>query len=180
MALIDELSFKAAADLAAAQLTIMWSDTVKTEMAVALKNPHSPLRQSDQLFLVNLATGVVTTNADYITAAYAGKYPPQNEPLGGVAEEAITLVSAAVADADPSDIVLTFSTAIHAAEALAIAGTVTTEKTISSVSISGAVVTIVVSSPYISTDTITVSGVFTGNNFDGITLAAEAVTNNVA
>jgi len=179
MALVTEVNFKAAIALAAAQLTIAFSDTVKTEMAPVIKNPHHPLRQVDQMFIYNRATGVVAANDDYIAAAYAGKYPPQNDLEAFVAEEAIALVSATVEDADPTEIVLTFDANVNGIKDLSIAGTVTTPKAIQSVSIVGAVVTITVTTAYIFGDTISVSGTFTGNNLNGVTLAAEAVTNNV-
>ena len=179
MAIVTEVNFKAANALAAAQLTVMFQDTVKTEMAVALKQPYQPLRRLEKLWILDPATGVVTSNDDYITLAYAGGFPNVGSQTKAIGDIVPVLSTATVEDAAPSNIVLTFDTSITRMEALAIAGTVTTEKTITGVSVSGAVVTLTVSSPYISTDTITVSGVFfSGNN--QMTLAAEAVTNNVA
>ena len=178
MAQVTAADFKTQVAAMAAALTIAWSDTVKTEVAASLKNPIHPLRQIMQFFIVNNATGVVTANDAYVDAAYAGKYPPQIDALARVLEVIPVLVSAAVADADPSDIVLTFDGNITSIADISVAGTVTTEKTINSISVSGAVVTIVVSSPYIMTDTITVSGTFS-SGLDSLTLTAEAVTNNV-
>ena len=93
---------------------------------------------------------------------------------------AMAVVSATIEAAAPSDIVLTMNQNVSLTEAMTIAGTVTTEKTISGISLLGAVVTITVSSPYIAGDSaVTVSGTVHGTALNQIILAAEAVTNNV-
>ena len=178
MALETAANFKIAIGTAAADITTAWSDTVLTEIAATIRNNHHPLRNLKKLFLFNATTGVVTANDDYIDAAYAGAFPNVGHGFDKDAALNNSLNTGAVEDADPLDIVLTLKRGITSIRDLSIAGTVTTEKTISSVSIVGAVVTIIVSSAYIVTDTITVSGTFS-SGLDSTTLAAEAVTNNV-
>ena len=178
MALESATNFKAATALAAVQLTAALQDTVKTELAAEVKQPYQPLRRIDKLFILNNATGVYTSNDAYIDLAYAGNFPNVGSNTKGIGNILPVLVSADVEIAAPSDIVLVFDKPISKLEALAVAGTVTTEKTITGFSVDGATVTIFVSSPYIVSDTITASGIFyVGNN--QVTLAAEAVTNNI-
>ena len=178
MALESATNFKAATALAAVQLTAALQDTVKTELAKEVKQPYQPLRRIDKLFILDPATGVYTSNDVYIDAAYLGNFPNVGSKTKGIGDIVPVLVSADVEIAAPADIVLVFDAPISRAEALAVAGTVTTEKTITGLSVDGVTVTITVSSPYIVSDTITTSGVyFVGNN--QVTLAAEAVTNNI-
>ena len=75
MARIDATAAKAAAALAAAQLTAIMQDDTLTEPAVDNKNNHSPLRGIQKMFLYNAVTGVYTSNDTYIDAAYAGNFP---------------------------------------------------------------------------------------------------------
>jgi len=181
MALESEVNFKAAVALAAAQLQVCWKDTVLAALANDVKNPMHPLRQLPQLFTLDADAGTVVANDDYIAAAFAGDWHYKGAGMNDIgAPLAMAVVSAAVADADPSDIVLTMNQNVSLAEAMTVAGAVTTEKTISSLSFVGAVITIVVSSPYINGDTISVSGTVHGTALNQIILAAEAVTNNVA
>ena len=180
MALESATNFKAAIATAAADLTTALQDTVKTELAAEVKNPQAALRRINKLFILDLATGVYTSNDAYIDLAYAGTREIVGAKINGVGDIVPVLVSADVEIAAPADIVLVFDAPISKSEALAVAGTVTTEKTIIGVvvSVDGLTVTITVSSDYIVTDTITTSGIyFVGNN--QLTLAAEAVTNNI-
>ena len=178
MALISEVNYKAAVALAAAQLTIMYSDTVKTEVAAEIRNPKHPLRRLKNVFLFNPVTGVVTSNDDYITAAYAGNYPTAPAQFDKVADRLPVLVSATVEDAAPADIVLTFDDNITAAQALLLGGAGSTGKTIAGVSIVGAVVTITASADYANAEVIEINGVFY-NGLNNLTLTDQAVTNNV-
>ena len=178
MALISEVNFKAAAALAAAQLQIMWRDTVKTEMAVEVKRPSQALRRLDKLWILDPATSGVISNDPYITLAYAGTKEIVGTKTGLIGDIVPVLSTAAVENAAPTLIVLTFDTDISGIENLSIGGVVTTPKVIAGLSVDGNVVTITTDTAYIVTDTISVSGIFrSGNN--QVTLAAEVVTNNV-
>ena len=185
MARVDATAAKAAAALAAAQLTTILQDDTLTALANENKHPMGAMRQVEKLFTLDPATGAVTSDDAYIDAAYAGE--PLNKGktpigLGGTGPAlAMAVVSATIEDAAPSDIVLTMNQNVSLAQALYIAGTVTTAKTISSVAIAEAVVTITVSSPYIGTDADIVisSGVIHGTALNQIILDDEAVTNNV-
>ena len=179
MALESEVNFKAAAALAAVQLTVMWQDTVKTEMAAVIKNPHHPLRDLNRLFSEDPATGVVVSRDSYIAAAYAGS--GYNVPyLTGEKVGTIlpVLVSADIEIAAPRDIVLVFDDNITGFQDVAIGGAGSAGKTIAGIAVEGATVTITVSADYIAADVVTVDGLFRNGNV-GLTLAAEAVTNNI-
>jgi hypothetical protein len=178
MALESAANFKAAIATAAADITTAWSDTVLTEIAAEIRNNHHPLRKLKKLFLFNAATGVVTANDAYIDACYAGSFPNVGTGFDKDANIAISLSTGTVEAAAPLNIVLTFNRGVTSFRDLSIGGTVTTAKAISSVSISGAVMTITVTTAYISTDTISVSGTFY-SGLDNVTLADEAITNNV-
>ena len=180
MAIIDATAFKVQTAAMAAALTAAWKDSAKTEVAATIRNPLHPLRQYSKFFTFDAATGIVSADDTYVDACYAGLAPSKGSQLDKITDVVMALVSAAVADLAPTLIVVTFDTTITSVRKLSIAGTVTTEKAISSVSIEGAVVTIEVDSAYISTDTITVSGDFYGNSLNYVTLTDEAVTNNVA
>ena len=75
MARVDATAAKAAAALAAVQLTTIMQDDTVAELAEGNTNNHSPMRNIKNLFLLDAATGVVTSNDDYIDSAYAGNYP---------------------------------------------------------------------------------------------------------
>ena len=75
MARIDATAAKAAAALAAAELTTIMQDDTVAELATENKNNHSPMRGIKKLFLLDPATGVYTANDDYIDSAYAGNFP---------------------------------------------------------------------------------------------------------
>ena len=179
MALVDKATFQTQVAAMAAALTTAWSDTIKTEIAAEIKNPHHPLRRVNKFFFFNGATGVVTANDSYTDAAYAGNFPNKGNDLDRVGNIIPVLSTATVEDAAPTQIVLTFDAPISGYTGISVAGTVTTEKAISNVSIAGAVVTVTVDSAYISTDTITLSGVFYGG-LNSLTLVDQVVTNNVA
>ena len=179
MALETEANFKTQVAAIAAALTIAWSDTVKTEIAAEIKNPHHPLRKLLKFLIFDSATGVVTADDAYVTAAYAGNFPSKPNGLDIVADVLPVLSTATVEDAAPTQIVLTFDAAITGYADVTEGGTLTTEKEITNISVAGAVMTITVDSAYISTDTILVSGIFYGG-LVGLTLTDQAVTNNVA
>lgn len=179
MSLESQANFKTAIGTAAADLTTALQDTVLTEMAEVVRNPKHPLRRIEKLFNLNAATGVFTSDDAYITAAYAGLTPmkgSQMDVVGNVTP--MTLVSAAVADADPTDVVLTFSEPVLSASNIVLGGEA---KVIDSITIAGAVVTIVVTVAYVNGNTITATGDFERVGLlTGVILAAESVTNNVA
>ncbi len=179
MTLESATNFKAAIATAAADLTTALQDTVKTELAAEVKHPWEALRRIEKLFLLNLATGVFTSNDGYIDAAYAGEPRQVGSKVGGTGDIVPVFVSGDVEIAEPSDIVLVFDTPVSRIEALSIGGVVTgDDKIITGFSVDGVTVTIVVNTPYIAGDTITVSGIFY-SGLDQVTLAAEAVTNNI-
>ena len=178
MGLETAANFKIATALAAVQLNAAMQDTVLSEMAAPIRHGYHPLRKLRSLFNLDPKTGLWTSNDADIDKAYAGRYPNaenQNE-MATTDLVSITLTTATVEDADPTDIVLTFSRAIGFFSDVSIGGD--TVKSIVSVSIVGPVVTIVVNEAYVNGDTITVTGLF---GFHSITLqlTAEAVTNNV-
>jgi hypothetical protein len=86
MTVVTDVNFKAAIALAAAQITIAWSDTILTEVAQPLKNPMAPLRNIEKLFNFDAATGVVTSNDGYIDECYAGKAPSVGSQFDKVAD----------------------------------------------------------------------------------------------
>ncbi len=75
MARIDATAAKAAAALAAIQLTAIMQDDTLAELAVENSKNHSPMRGIKKLFLLDPATGVYTSNDNYIDSAYAGNFP---------------------------------------------------------------------------------------------------------
>lgn len=177
MAQISESGFKTAVATAATALTTALKDSALTQMAASLSHPSHPLRRIEKLFNLNRATGVVTSDDVYITAAYDGETLSKPNKVMGIATELdIVLVSAVVADADPDEMVLTFNQSVQFANITDIAPT----KTISSTVISGKVVTVTVSVAFDFGDDITVSGLFKHGLASDITLDEEEVTNNVA
>lgn len=180
MAKVDEAAFKAAIALAAAQLTTALQDDTLTELAADFKNPATPLRAIENLFLMNAATGVVTSNDAYIAAAYAGDFPMGQNAMDKIGPKTpITVVSATLETAAPNDIVITMSTQVQKAQAMSIAGAAAAGKTITKVSTLGAVVTVTTDVAFIAADVVTVSGQIFGVGYNNITLADQAVTNNI-
>ena len=179
MALESAINIKAAAALAAVQLSVIWTDTVVTHTALDIRNPMHPLRQIEKLFLYNANTGVVSSNDAYIDAVVTGGEAPNiGNPFDLVADWLpITLTTATAETAEAANIVLTFSRDIANAANVTIGGD--TVKSIVSVTIVAAVVTIVVSADYIAADTITVSGEFRTADSANILLAGQVVTNNI-
>ncbi len=186
MARITATAAKAAAATAAVDLTTILQDDTLEELFLDYKNAQHPIRKFENFFLVDAATGVVTSNDDYIDNAYAGDYPTSGIESGrqdaGVPSP-LLVVSATLETAQPRDIVITFNQKIFAnpQTAMTIAGAGVGAKTIVSVTIStsGLVMTIVVSADFINTDVVTVSGRVFGNHNNYLDLTAEAVTNNI-
>ncbi len=75
MARVTATAAKAAAALAAVQLTVIMQDDTLTIPAIENRQNHTPLRGIKKLFLYNPVTGVYTSNDDYIDSAYAGNFP---------------------------------------------------------------------------------------------------------
>ena len=179
MAIVSATAFKAAIATAAADLTTALTDDTVTHTALEISNPMHPLRQIEKFFTYNAATGVVASDDAYIDAAYAGATPSKGNPFDAVSNWLpLTLVSATVEDAEPSDVVLTFSRAISNYSNVSVGGDA--PRGVTGTAIVTVVATVTVSAPYVNGDVITISGTF--RTLDGATiqLATEAVTNNVA
>ena len=180
-ALESAANIKIAAATAAADLTTIWTDTVATHTALEIRNGKHPLRQIEKLFLFNAATGVVTSDDDYIDAVVtAGTAPNKGNQFDVVTDWLpLTLVSADVEIAEPADIVLVFNRAVQDQDNVTIGGAGSAGKTILSVTIVSATVTIVVSADYIAADVITVTGDFRTLDNAKLVLKDESVTNNI-
>ena len=176
MALESEANFKTAIGTAAADLTTALQDTVLTEPAAIITDSKHPLRQIDKLFNYNAATGVYTSDDTYIAAAYAGNPLIKGDTAGVKGNPALTLTSATVEEEDQDAVVLTFNRPIREEDSIVLGGEA---KTISSITIVGAVVTIVVTVDYDNGDTINVSGRFQDFTQSLIKLTTSSVTNNV-
>ena len=75
MALIIEANFVTQIDAAAAALTIAMNDDTLSGVAVEISHPYHPLRKIEKLFNFDPATGIWTTDTNYISEAYAGNLP---------------------------------------------------------------------------------------------------------
>ena len=177
MAIVSVSTFKTHMATMATALTSAWKDSVKTEVAASIKHPFHGLRRIEKFFNFNAATGVVTADDDYIEACYDGIIPSKGSQLDVVSTVAMVLSSATVENAAATQIILTFAENIRTVSNLSVGGA---SNTVGAVTISGAVVTINVGTAYVSTDTITVTGTFTGHSLNSILLAAESVTNNIS
>ena len=180
-ALESATNIKAAIATAAADLTTAWTDTVATHTALEIRNGAHPLRQIEKLFLFNAATGAVTSDDAYIDAVVTGGTAPnKGNPFDVVTDWLpLALTSADVEIAEPADIILVFSRAVANADNVVIGGAGSAGKSILSVTIVSATVTIVVSADYIAADVITVSGDFRTLDNAKLTLTDESVTNNI-
>lgn len=177
MAIESEANFKTAIGTAAADLTTALQDTVLTEPAAIVVDSKHPLRQIDKLFNYNAATGVFTSDDVYITAAYAGNTLIKGDTAGVKGNLALTLTTATVEDAAATDIVLTFNRPIRSQDTLTLGGE---SKTVASITIAGAVVTIVVTVAYVNGNSISIAtGRFEDFTQSLIKLTTETVTNNV-
>jgi len=180
MAKVTEAAFIIAGDLAAVQLTTMLQDDTLTEVAADFKHRMHPARELPRFFVLDKDTGAVTFDSDYATAFYAGNYPQIPHLMNGNAPKTpLAVVSATIEDAAPANIVITFSAQLQEARFTSMAGAGVGAKTILSVTIVGAVMTITVSADFIMTDVVTVSSNVFGVGYNNLTLADEAITNNV-
>jgi len=184
MARVDATAAKAAAALAAAQMTVILQDDTLTELAVENKENHSPMRDMEAMLLLDPDTGVVTSNDDYIDAAYAGNYPNSGRESGRDSQgpaTPITLVSADIEIAAPADIVLVFSTPMSDVQMnqFSVGGAAGELKKIVAITYDSATVTITMDSAFIAADVATVSGRMFGNRNNYVDLTDEAVTNNI-
>lgn len=177
MAIVSESTFKTHVATMATALTSAWKDSVKTEVAASIRNPANGLRKIEKFFNFNAGTGVVSADDDYIEACYDGLIPSKGNQLNVVSTVAMALSTATVENAAPTKIILTFAERIRTASNISVGGAT---NTVGDVSISDTVVTITTDTAYVSTDTITVTGTFTGHSLNSILLAAESVTNNIA
>jgi hypothetical protein len=75
MARVDATAAKAAAALAAAQLTVIMQDDTIASLAADNKENATPMRRIESLFILDADTGVYTSNDAYIDSAYAGNFP---------------------------------------------------------------------------------------------------------
>ena len=184
MARIDATAAKAAAALAAVQLTTILGDDTLTELFNDYKENHHPMRGTDKLFLLDPATGIVTSNDAYIDAAYAGNFPTSGIDSGRQSQGTptpITLVSAIIADASPGVITLTFSEGVYDRQEMwtAIAGVGAAGRTLTSIKASGESIVATYSPIFEAGGVVTISGRFFGNR-GYIDLTDEAVTNSIA
>jgi len=180
MAIVSAATFKTQVATMATALTAAWKDSVKTEVAGSIANPLHGLRRVEKFFNFNSSTGVVTSDDGYIDAVYAGETPNKPNALSVITKEVMALSTATVEDASPTIIVLTFDQTITEAQNVSVGGDAAPAKTISGISIAGAVVSITVNTAYINADTITVTGTFLGQRLNSILFEDQAVTNNVA
>ena len=180
MAIVDEATFQTNIATAAAALTTALTDDTVTRTALEISNPMHPLRQIEKLFNYNPSSGVVTADDDYSTAAYAGKTPSKGNPFDVVSEwQALTLISAAVADLAPADIVVTFNRDVANASGIQVFRDGVIETGVV-VTIVDEVVTIVVSSDFVNGEVIALTGDFRTADNANLSLAQNAVVNNVA
>ena len=188
MALISAADFKTQTALMAAAFTAAWLDDGETAVALEISDPRHPLRRVMKYFLFNPTTGVVTSNDAYIDEVYTGEAPIFGNELDVMTDFPVTLVSAAVADAEPADIVLTYNQAMRTSSVPAVGDYVTAgtqSYLVILVVIAGAVVTLTVETPYINGETITLSytaGLTPLTTITGVAaddFAAQAVVNNV-
>jgi len=183
MARVDATAAKAAAALAAAQMTIILQDDTLTELFSDYKENHHPMRSMDSMFLLAPATGVVTANDAYIDSAYAGNYPMDSIKSGRQSQGTptpITLTTATIEAAAPADIVLTFSQNIfdNQNDRISVGGAAGELKAILSITYAANVVTITMDSDFIAADVATVTARLFGNR-GYIDLTDQAVTNNI-
>lgn len=183
MARIDATAAKAAAALAAVQLTTILQDDTIARLAVENRPNHSPMRAVASLFLIDPATGEVTANDNYIDAAYAGNFPTSGIESGRQSQGTpapIALVSATIEPASPADIVLTFSKDIfdNQNDRLSVGGAAGELKAIANIDYDGAVVTVTMDSDFIVADVATVTLRLFGNR-GYINLTDQAVVNNI-
>ena len=75
MARVTLVAAKAAAALAAIELTTIIQDDTLAIPAVDNKHNHTPLRKIQAMFLYNADTGVYVSNDAYFDEAYAGNFP---------------------------------------------------------------------------------------------------------
>jgi len=180
MTLVTAANFKAAVATAAVDLTTIWTDTVDTRTATEIRNPKHALRQLEKLFLFDPVTGIVTSDDAYIDAAYAGSTPNKGGPFDHVTDiEPLALVSATVENAEPADIVLTFSRNVANQSNIVLGGDASPAKVIASIAIVTVVVTVVVTVAYVNGNVITLSGDFRTSDNEVITLTNNTVVNNV-
>ena len=180
MALESATNIKAAIATAAADLTTALQDTVVTHTALEIRHPSHPLRKIEKLFLFNPATGVFTSDDAYIDASHAGMNPQKGSDKDVITDWLpLAFTSGDVEIAEPADIVLVFSRAVANADNITIGGAGSAGKSILSVTIVSATVTIVVSADYIAADVITVSGDFRTADNAKLVLTDESVTNNI-
>lgn len=183
MARVDATAAKAAAALAAVQMTTILQDDTLTELFNDYKQNHHPMRGMEDMFLLDPATGIVTANDAFIDAAYAGNYPNSGRESGRQSQGTatpITLTTATIEAAAPADIVLTFSESIfdNQNDRVTVGGAAGELKKISSIAYAANVVTITMDSDFIAADVATVTARLFGNR-GYIDLTDQAVTNNI-
>ena len=184
MARVDATAAKAAAALAAAQLTVIAQDDTLTELFGDYKDALHAMRHFENFFTLNTNTGVYSANDAYIDSSYAGNFPTSGRESGrqGVGQPTpITLVSADIEIAAPADIVLVFSSPMSDVQMnqFSVGGAAGELKKIVAITYNSATITITMNSAFIAADVATVSGRVFGNSNNYIDLSAEAVTNNI-
>ena len=162
MAIKSKAAIDTQLDAAAAALTSAWADDTDTRMAGVLNHPSHPLRQVEKLFKINANTGVVTTDTDYLAKAYDdGKTLAKKNPFDVISKPLAAISTATVEDADVSAIIITFDMALEEGfKPVAGDFALTTDgapTAVSTVAISGAVLTLDCDDDFVNGDTISVA-----------------------
>ncbi len=167
--------------------TISINDSIPLPLGSSIGFGYAP---GNTTALEDLISGLVTNpslvaSAGSIITVDVTYYARDMSPVTG--GPTLSLVSASVEDANPDQIVLTFSSALDGASVPATTDfTASGGKTVNNVAIAGSVITLTVDSAYINSDTITVSHTPGGNPITGTNTATAgafsnfAVTNNIA
>ena len=180
MAKVSAATFKTQMATAATALTTAFKDSVLTELAGDFKNPLDALRKLEKLFTLNSATGVFTSNDDYIDDYYAGTPDNKGSGVSGFGSATgLSVSSATLETAAPKNIVITLNKNISDFSHIEMAGAAASGKTIETITLSGTVLTITTDVAFIAADVVTISGVIDGVELNNITLSAQAITNNI-
>ncbi len=167
--------------------TISINDSIPLPLGSSIGFGYAP---GNTTALEDLISGLVTNpslvaSAGSIITVDVTYYARDMSPVTG--GPTLSLASASVEDANPDQIVLTFSSALDGASVPATTDfTVSGGKTVNNVAIAGSAITLTVDSAYINSDTITVSHTPGGNPITGTNTATAgafsnfAVTNNIA
>ncbi len=167
--------------------TISINDSIPLPLGSSIGFGYAP---GNATALEDLISGLVTNpslvaSAGSIITVDVTYYARDMSPVTG--GPTLSLASASVEDANPDQILLTFSSALDGASVPATTDfTASGGKTVNNVAIAGSAITLTVDSAYINSDTITVSHTPGGNPITGTNTATVgafsnfAVTNNIS